>query len=103
MRIDVLLKRQLNSEGSGRSKNGGISRRFSEGLQRVALGSTFGDFCDFGGPIGFQKGSILGPKGNLFRGVILGLISSELLGGVGGIGEASGEGEFLLREGLRRL
>ena len=41
MRIEVSCKRQLNSEGSGGSKNGEILNRFSEGLKRVVLGDTF--------------------------------------------------------------
>ena len=55
VRIDVLCRRQLNSEGSGGSGNAHISRRFSERLDSEPLGGTFGDFCDFWSSIGVRR------------------------------------------------
>ena len=67
MRIEVLCRRQLNSEGCGGSRNRRFATRFSDGVKSAILGTTFADFCDFWVPMGSQKGSILGPKGILFR------------------------------------
>ena len=72
VKIDVLCRRQLNSEGSGGSRNRRCSRRFSEGVKSAPLGGILADFCDFGGPIGFQKGSILTLKRHLFWGLDFG-------------------------------
>ena len=93
MKIDVFPRRQLNSEGSGGSRNRRFSRRFSEGVKSAPLGGILADFCDFGGPIGFQKGFILGPKGNLFRGVILGLIFVSFWEGLAAGAGAVGKGK----------
>ena len=54
VKIDVLCRRQLNSEGSGESRKRRFLRRFSEGVKSAPLGGTFADFCDFGVPTGIQ-------------------------------------------------
>ena len=41
MKIDVLCRRELNSEGLGGSRNDRISRCFSRGVESAALGGTF--------------------------------------------------------------
>ena len=46
-KIGVLCRRELNSEGSGGSRNGQISRCFSKGVKSVALGRIFADCGDF--------------------------------------------------------
>ena len=67
MKIDVLCRRQLNSEGSGGSRTRWFSTHFSDGVKSAILGSTFADYCDCWVSMGSQKGSILGPKGIFFR------------------------------------
>ena len=54
------MRRELNSGGLGGSRNDQISRCFSRGVKSAALGGTFADFCDFGGALGIQKGSMFG-------------------------------------------
>ena len=67
MKIDVLCTRELDFQGSGGSKNGGISNQILEGVQRVLGADTFIDFDDFGVPVGVPKGSILEEKGSFLR------------------------------------
>ena len=83
MKIDVLLERQLNLEGSGGSRNRRFSRRFFKEVKRAPLGGTFGDFCDFWVPLGVEKGSILDQKLHLFGGLIFGWMGHALFGDFG--------------------
>ena len=66
VKIDVLCRRQLNLEGLGGSQTRRNLRRCSEGVKSVPLGGTFGDFLEFGGPIGGRRGSIWAKKGIFF-------------------------------------
>ena len=67
MKIDVLCTRELDSEGSGGSKNRCNLRCFLEGAKSAPLGGTFLVFEDFWGPNGGQMGSIWAQKGSFFR------------------------------------
>ena len=100
MKIEVLCRRQLNSKGSGGSRNRWFSRHFWGGVKSAILGMTFTVFCDFWVPMGSQKGSIF-DKNCIFFGVWISddfrSNSHSILGGVGGSGWASGEGDFLIR------
>ena len=66
-RNDVLCRRELDSEGSGGSLEGHISRCFSKGVKSAARGGTFRDFCDFWVPLGVQIGSVFCKKGDFLR------------------------------------
>ena len=62
MKIDVLCRRELNFQGSGGSKNEGISKRFWEGVQSAFWEALFGILMNFGIPGGIPRGAILGQK-----------------------------------------
>ena len=62
VKIEVLCRRQLNSEGSGGSRNQRFSTHFSDGVKSAILGRNVTDFCDLWVPMGSQKGSIFAKK-----------------------------------------